>query len=120
MNILDESTKAMLDAGSTAVLNGGYLVMTPETLRQVVQTAVVTTVEAFDDAVTEEANDSSICSICGGDDIVGTACSVLVLEAGYGSANDMERVKVPLCGGCCDKLFSELVQLPGAVAERPW
>lgn len=119
MNILDEDTRAMLDAGRTAVLNGGYLVMTPETLKQAVQTAVITTVELSSDAIskhidTEEANGSSICSVCGGDDIAGTACSRLILETGYGSANDMERVSVPLCGECADRLYAEMCKMPGA------
>ena len=119
MNILDESTKAMLDAGSTAVLNGGYLVMTPETFKRVVQTASITAVDMLSDVIleqppTEETNDSSICSMCGGYDIAGTACSSLILETGYGSANDMERVTIPLCGECADRLYMEMIQMLGS------
>lgn len=29
MNILDKSTRAMLDTGKVAVLDGGYIVLTP-------------------------------------------------------------------------------------------
>lgn len=65
-----------------------------------------------------ESNSSFVCAWCGGEDMPGAVGSVLVLTAGYGSLNDLERVKVPLCGECCDKLLRELVQLPGAMWEQ--
>ena len=68
-----------------------------------------------------QANEDFICSICGAEDMPGVACSTLVLAAGYGSVeHDMERIKVALCGECCDKLFAELSKLRGAVIESPW
>lgn len=66
------------------------------------------------DESAKEANGSSICSMCGGDDIAGTACSSLILEMGYGSVNDLERVTVPLCGECADWLYVKMVKMPGA------
>ena len=116
MIILDEAARAMLDAGKTIVLEGGYIVVTTETLFQVVQSAMLETLGdiTMKQPIEEEANDSSICSMCGGEDIAGTACSSLILETGYGSANDMERVTVPLCGYCADRLYAEMIQMPGA------
>jgi len=67
-----------------------------------------------------EQNGNLICALCGGDDMPGTACSTLTLAAGYGSVHDMERVTIPLCGECCDKLFSELSRCRGAKVESPW
>lgn len=120
MNILDENTKSALDAGQTVVLSGGYIVMSPETFRYALETSCKETLHAVFDKETPdqgtaiEANDSSICAMCGGDDIAGTACSRLILETGYGSANDLERVTVPLCGECADRLYAEMTQMPGA------
>ena len=62
-------------------------------------------------------NENFVCAMCGEEDMPGFVGSKLVLEAGYGSAYDTERVKVPLCGECCDKLFDEFLQSPGAVVE---
>lgn len=64
-----------------------------------------------------KANDDFICALCGAEDMPGVAGSTLTLAAGYGSIHDMGRVTVPLCGGCCDKLFSELSKLRGATVE---
>lgn len=115
MNILDEDTRAMLDAGRTAVLNGGYLVMTPETLKQAVQTAVITTVELSSDAIskhfdTEEANDSSInqgtkCHFCGKESHWGTEY-IVTIEGGYNSDHDMETVSMEVCAGCLEKMLA--------------
>lgn len=49
----------------------------------------------------------------------GKVGSTLVLTVGYGSTHDTERVTVPFCGECCDKLFAELSKLRGAVIESP-
>lgn len=116
MIILDEAARAMLDAGKTIVLEGGYIVVTTETLFQVVQSAMLETLGdiMMKQPIEEEANDSSICSMCGGEDIAGTACSSLILETGYGSANDMKQVTVPLCGDCADRLYAEMTQMSGA------
>lgn len=67
-----------------------------------------------------EQNVGFVCAICGAEDMPGVAGSTLVLTAGYGSqSHDGERVTAPLCGKCCDKLFSELVQLPGTRVKNP-
>lgn len=68
-----------------------------------------------------QTNEDLVCSICGGEDLSGKVYSTLTLTAGYGSVeHDMEVVKVPLCGECCDKLFAELSRCRGAVIESPW
>ena len=115
MNILDESTKAMLDAGRTAVLDGGYLVMTPETLKQAVQTAVITTVELSSDAISEQAtaeqaNSSFIqqgckCHFCGKASHWGTEY-IVTIEGGYNSDHDMETVSMDVCAGCLERMLS--------------
>jgi len=64
-----------------------------------------------------EQNGNLVCGICGGEDMPGMAGSTLTLAAGYGSQHDMERLTVPICGECCDKLFSELSRLRGAKVE---
>lgn len=66
------------------------------------------------------SKDDFVCAVCGAEDIAGAACSVLTLAAGYGSIHDMEKVAIPLCGECCDKLFAELVQMPYATVYDPW
>lgn len=115
MNILDESTKAMLDAGSTAVLNGGYLVMTPETFKHVVQTASITAVDMFSDVISEqpaieETNDNSIqqgcrCHFCGKESDCGTEY-IMTIEGGYNSVRDTETVSMEVCGGCLEKMLA--------------
>ena len=115
MNILDEDTKAMLDAGRTAVLDGGYLVMTPETLKQAVQTAVITTVELSSDAISEQAtaekaNSSCInrgfrCHFCGKVNKWGTEYAVTI-EGGYASDHDMESATLEVCAGCLEKMLA--------------
>lgn len=67
-----------------------------------------------------KSNNDFVCAICGSEDMPSAVGSTLVLVAGYGSLHDMERAAIPLCGECCDKLFTELIQLPGAMAENPW
>lgn len=67
-----------------------------------------------------QANEDFVCAVCGTEDMPGVAGSTIVLVAGYGSLHDMERVTVPLCGECCDKLFAELSKCRGAVIESPW
>ena len=120
MNLLDENTAEMLDDGGMVLLDGKYLAMTPETLNQAVKDGLMMAIgdAAPEHAADERANDSSMCATCGTEDTEGT--HELVLAAGYGSVHDMERVRVPLCAECCDRLFSELVQLPGTVIESPW
>lgn len=66
------------------------------------------------------ANDDFVCAMCGGEDMPGIAGSTLVLAAGYGSLHDIERVTMPLCGECCNKLFSELSICRNATVESPW
>lgn len=116
MDTLSENIKAVLDGGGMALLDGKYLAMTTETLNQAVKDGLMMAIgdTALEQAADEEANDSSICAMCGGDDIAGTACSRLILETGYGSANDLERVTVPLCGECADRLYVEMTQMSGA------
>ncbi len=71
-----------------------------------------------------ESNSSFVCALCGQRDnpppIDEGVNSYLVLTVGYGSIYDMEKVTVPLCGDCADKLFPELAKLPGAKMESPW
>lgn len=115
MNILDENTKAMLDAGKTTVLDGGYLVMTPETLREVVETASITAMDVFSDAISEqsaveEANSSFIqqgckCHFCGKASHWGTEY-IVTIEGGYNSDHDMETVSVDVCAGCLERMLS--------------
>lgn len=46
------------------------------------------------------------CDICGGEDCCGAALSRLRLICGYGSAHDMERVELAICGECADKIYT--------------
>lgn len=107
MNLLNENVVATLDEGGIVVLDGKYLAMTPETLNQAVKDGLMMAIGDTDteQATDKKANDSSICSMCGEDDVAGVVCSRLILETGYGSANDMERVTIPLCGECADLIL---------------
>lgn len=62
-------------------------------------------------------NMNFVCAMCGKEDMPGFVGSCLILEAGYGSVYDTERVTVPICGECCDKLYDELAGKPGAKLE---
>lgn len=64
-----------------------------------------------------ESNSSFVCAICGKQ---GDFPSKLEIAAWYGSIHDMERLTVPICGDCCDRLFAELEHKPGAVLDSPW
>ena len=111
MNILDESTKAMLDAGKVAVLDGGYIVLTPETLFQTGQGA---TLETLGDIMMEqaskgEANDSFIqhdfkCHFCGKE----SDCTeyIMTISGGYDSEHDMERVSMEVCAECLETMLA--------------
>ncbi|MBD5117866.1 MAG: hypothetical protein HDT37_01925 [Clostridiales bacterium] len=112
MNILDESTKAMLDAGQVAVLDGGYIVMTPETLFQVVQGATLETLGDImvEQSAEEEANNSFIqhdckCYFCGKESDWGTEY-IVTIEGGYNSDHDMETVSMNVCAGCLEKMLA--------------
>lgn len=67
-----------------------------------------------------KSNPNFVCAMCGAEDMPGAVGSTLILPAGYGSLHDMERMAIPLCGRCCDRLFAELIQLLGATVESPW
>ena len=116
MNLLSESIAATLDDGGMALIDHKYLAMTPETLNQAVKDGLMMAIGDADmeQVADEEANDNSICSMCGGSDIGGVACSRLILETGYGSVNDFEQVTIPLCGECADRLYAEMAKMPGA------
>lgn len=116
MNLFNENITTTLDNGGIALVDHKYLAMTPETLNQAVKDGLMMAIgdTAPEQAADEEANDNSICSMCGVGDIGGVACSSLILETGYGSANDLERVTVPLCGECADRLYVEMTKMPGA------
>lgn len=111
MTLLDENTKAMLDAGKVAVLEGGYIVVTPETLRQTVKN---TTMEVFGDVISaqtvkEEANDSSInrscqCRFCGKKS--NFTEYIMTISGGYDSDHDMETVSMNVCAGCLEKMLA--------------
>lgn len=111
MNILDENTKAMLNAGKVAVLDGGYIVVTPETLFQVVQGATLETLGdiMMEQPAEEEANDSSInrgckCHFCGKEsDFTEYAVTI---SGGYDSDHDMETVSMDVCAGCLEKMLA--------------
>lgn len=115
MNILDEQTKVMLDAGSTAVLNGGYLVMTPETFKYALETACKETLHVvFDGEVSEqdtdtEANDSFIqqgfkCRFCGKKNDA-TEYTMTII-GGYDSDRDTEKVTMEVCAECLERMLS--------------
>lgn len=114
MNILDENTKILLDAGKAVVLDGGYIVITPETLFQVVQSA---TLETFGDIMVEqvanqEANSSSInqdvkCHFCGKESHWGTEY-IVTIEGGYNSNHDMETVSMDVCAECLEKMLAAM------------
>lgn len=112
MNILDESTKAMLDAGKVAVLDGGYIVVTPQTLFQVVQGATLETLGdiMMEQPAEEEANDSFIqhdckCHFCGKESDWGTEY-IVTIEGGYNSDHDMEVVSMNVCAGCLEQMLA--------------
>lgn len=112
MNLLDENTKTILDAGQVVVLDGGYIVMTPETLSQTVQSSVV---DVLTDVVQEqpakeEANDSSIthgfkCHFCGKKNDWGTE-HIVTITGGYASDHDMEAKSVEVCAECLEKMLA--------------
>lgn len=111
MNILDESTKAMLDAGKVAVLDT-YLIMTPETLFQTVQGATLETLSGITGELSaeEQANSSSIhqgfrCHFCGKGNKWGTEYTVTI-EGGYASDHDMESVTLEVCAECLEKMLA--------------
>jgi len=55
-----------------------------------------------------EQNKDLVCALCGNEDFPGYGTnSAITLAAGYGSEHDTERVTIPLCGECFDKLFAE-------------
>lgn len=110
MNILDESTKAMLDAGKVALLDR-YLIMTPETLFQTVQGATLETLSGITGELSaeEQANSSSInqvcqCHFCGKESDFTEY--TLTIEGGYNSDHDMKTVSMNICGGCLEKMLA--------------
>ena len=111
MNILDESTKAMLDAGKVAVLDGGYIALTPETLFQTVQGATLETLGdiMMEQASEEESNGSFIqhgfkCHFCGKENDYTEY--IMTIAGGYDSEHDMERVSMEVCAECLEKMLA--------------
>ena len=111
MNVLDKDTKAMLDAGQVAVLDGGYIVVTPETLFQVVQGATLETLGdiMMEQPADERANDSFIeqgcrCHFCGKES--NFTEYIMTISGGYDSDHDMETVSMNVCAGCLEKMLA--------------
>lgn len=111
MTILDERTKAMLDAGQVAVVDGGYLILTPETLRQSAESAAIEAAGEFimEQAVNEGANSSFIqqeckCHFCGKE----SDCTeyTMKITGGYASGHDTESVTMEVCGECLEKMLA--------------
>lgn len=111
MNLLDEQTRAMLDAGKVAVLDGGYLIMTPETLFQAVQGATLETLSdiMMEQASEEKANDSFIqhgfrCHFCGKEN----ECTEFTVKitGGYYSGHDTETRTLEVCAECLEKMLA--------------
>lgn len=101
----------MLDAGKVAVLDGGYIVLTPETLFQTVQGATLETLGdvRMEQASEEEANDSFIqqgfkCHFCGKENEATEY--IVTISGGYDSDHDMESVTLEVCAGCLEKMLA--------------
>lgn len=111
MNILDEKTKAMLDAGKVAVLDGGYIVVTPETLFETVREATLETLGdiTMGQAVEEEANGGFIqrgfkCHFCGKESEATEY--TLKITGGYFSGHDTESKTLEVCAGCLEAMLA--------------
>lgn len=111
MNILDENTKAMLDAGQVAVLDGGYIVVTSETLFQVVQGATLETLGdiMMEQAFEDEANESFIeqgcqCHFCGKKNDFTEY--IMTISGGYDSDHDGETVSMNVCTECLEQMLA--------------
>lgn len=66
-----------------------------------------------------KSNNNFVCAWCGQQDDFPSP-SHLEVSAWYGSIHDRERLIVPICGDCCDRLFAQLEHKPGAVLDSPW
>lgn len=103
MNLLDANTKAMLDAGSAVMLDGKYLIISPETFQAILNgTVPVQTAE-------EEANDSFIqqgckCHFCGKENDFTEY--TMTIAGGYDSDHDTEVVTLEVCAGCLEKMLA--------------
>lgn len=83
--------------------------------QHVVQTASITAVDVFNDAIpeqsaVEEANNSFIqqgckCHFCGRESHWGTEY-IVTIEGGYNSDHDMEMVSVDVCAGCLETMLA--------------
>lgn len=103
MNILDENTKAMLDAGRTVMLDNKYLIISPETFQTVLDNAVPA------QTAEEGANDSFIqqgfkCHFCGKRNDYTEY--IMTISGGYDSDHDMEAVTLEVCAGCLEKMLA--------------
>lgn len=103
MNILDESTRAMLDAGRAIMLDSKYLVISPEAFQEMLDNAVPT------QTTENEANDSFIqhgfkCRFCGKEN----DCTeyTMTITGGYDSAHDMETVSMEVCAECLEQMLA--------------
>lgn len=103
MNILDENTKAMLDAGRTVMLDNKYLIISPETFQTVLDNAVPA------QTAEEGANDSFIqqgfkCRFCGKEN----ECTeyTVKITGGYYSGHDTETRTLEVCAGCLEKMLA--------------
>lgn len=111
MNLLDEATKKALDDGEVVLLDGGYIVLTPETLFQTVQGATLETISDITEELSAEkqANDSSInqgckCHFCGKEsDFPEYAVTI---SGGYDIDHDMETVTLEVCAECLETMLA--------------
>lgn len=103
MNILDENTKAMLDAGRTVMLDNKYLIISPETFQTVLDNAVPA------QTTDKEANESFIehnckCHFCGKESDFTEY--TMTIAGGYDSDHDMEAVTLEVCAECLETMLA--------------
>lgn len=103
MNILDDATKKMLDAGRAIMLDSKYLVISPEAFQEMLDNAVPA------QTAEKEANDSFIqhgfkCYFCEKEN----DCTeyTMTITGGYYSEHDMESVTLEVCAECLEKMLA--------------
>lgn len=104
MNTLDKQTKVMLDTGSAVMLDGKYLIISPETFRTMLDKAVPA------QTAEEKANRDFIqhgckCHFCDKESCWGTEY-IVTIEGGYNSDHDMETVSMDVCAECLERMLA--------------
>lgn len=110
MMTLGKNERKLLDEGATLIVEGRYVLASPETLNQMAGHTIIELERPVPEPpAAEESNRDFVrrdhrCHFCGKKDQWGTEYT-LTVDGGYAGEHDLETITVEVCGECLEKML---------------